>query len=200
MSAVLLDGLLARSASKKSGIWRSKEKLLAALRSCRAVDADFCTHICESTAAALGGTLLSAAEIESSKYYIQADDGWKLLYQVGPRAHLVPLAAFVTEPSLIHSFIHYARMQWPVADGVLLSGDVGFEVQWDESSPLFSNVETLGVRNIRVWKDLVGPMEVGKVSAACVHRSCASVEFSSITATVMCFRIISNRRRLCPSR
>jgi len=83
--------------------------------------------------AVTGACLLSAAELDSSKHYLQLEDGWSIAYLL------------------------------PIADGVLQGGDIGMHMLWDEAQAAtadndYSLVETLARVGDRLWKEDIGPI------------------------------------------
>jgi len=131
IDAVLLDGLLTGSAAIDF-----HETIHASLGVDRKV------KVVESlkTDAVMGGCLLSAAELDSSKNYIQIDDQWQIAYML------------------------------PIADGVLQSGDIGMTIVWDEESSLDHSITTASLPQViqpetvlfkvgrRLWKSDIGPV------------------------------------------
>ena len=90
-----------------------------------------------ASACAVGGCVLSAAELDSSKQYLlqrvispgPEGDRWVIAYQL------------------------------PVADGLLQAGDVGLRVDYGEDSAGTGEVQTVFRRHTRLWKADLGPLE-----------------------------------------
>lgn len=133
---MVLDGLLAQGHSDRTqlrGVSAANLGLSVALH----------VHSAGVADAAVGGSLLSAAELESSKQYLQLDSGeWRI-------AHLVRKLTCSDSKSVSashcsgHPSSHIPHpssslfacndSQLPVADGVLEATAVAVRVQWDQA-------------------------------------------------------------------
>jgi len=128
VTAVLLDGLLAADSNLT---WPLKQTLARLGLESKTASGGAAVVAAAVGDAASGASLLSAAELDSSKQYLQLDEGWKI-------AHLLP-----------------------VADGALLGGGVGLRVLWDEAQAAAqseADVQVVCLRDARLWKEDLGPI------------------------------------------